>query len=200
MLCKCLSKVRSKVPNLDLTPTSPVLAWWSVKGSWNPSYNQSRGYWRTFQSTVSPGTYCCVFWSISLVGVKSAHKYFCLLSLDSPQRGSIMYPQRMENIIILPWYGTNESESLVGSQPAEKGLMRSSGKSRGSQRVVLVGGRISLWSLLFLMCAWVAEIFLRTEVMWITRLPWVQRGFGVSKLTPRVSEGWGVPWVLQVLK
>lgn len=64
----------------------------------------------------------------------------------------MMYSQRMEKAVILPWYGTNESEPLAGSQPAEKGLMGSSGKGKGSLRVELVGGGISPLTLLFLTC------------------------------------------------
>lgn len=151
LLCKCLSKVRSQALNLDLTLTPPILTWWSVKGLWNPSCNQSRGYQRTFQSTVSPGTYCCAFGSISLVGAKSANKYFCLLSLESPQRGNKMCPQRLEKTShpSLVW---NKWEWAVGWVTVEKGLTGNSGKDRVSMRVELVGDGTFLWSVLFLSC------------------------------------------------
>lgn len=93
----------------------------------------------------------------------------------------------MENQSSFPGVDPNESEPLAGSQPAEKGPVGSSGKTRGSPKVELVGGGISLWPLLFLVSAFVlgvAKLYLRTEVMWITRLPWIQRGFCVSELTP----------------
>lgn len=65
-------------------PHLPYLGLMICKGSVKSQLQPVQSIPEYIPKHLSPGTYRCAFGSVFLSGAKSANKYFCLLSLESP--------------------------------------------------------------------------------------------------------------------